>query len=45
DLLIGKGIPQYRLVAKGYGDERLLVPNNSLESREKNRRIEVKVLK
>ena len=45
DLLIGKGIPQYRLVAKGYGDERLLVPNNSPEDREKNRRIEVKIIK
>lgn len=45
DLLISKGIPQNRLVAKGYGDEMLLVANNSPENREKNRRIEVKVIK
>lgn len=39
--LIGKGIDGARITAVGHGDERPVVPNNSDENRQKNRRIEV----
>lgn len=45
DYLFSKGIEHDRVVAKGYGETHPLVPNVSDESRLKNRRIEVKVIK
>lgn len=45
DYLFSKGIEHDRVVAKGYGETHPLVPNVSEESRLKNRRIEVKVIK
>ena len=45
DYLISKGIPESRLVYKGYGDSRPKVSNTSEENRAKNRRIEFKILK
>lgn len=39
--LIELGIERKRLKASGYGLERPLVPNNSNENREKNRRVEI----
>ena len=39
--LVSKGIDANRITATGHGDERPVVPNDSSENREKNRRIEV----
>ena len=39
--LINKGIGGDRMTTVGYGDERPMVPNDSDENRQKNRRIEV----
>jgi outer membrane protein OmpA-like peptidoglycan-associated protein len=39
--LIVKGIDGSRITAIGHGDERPVVPNDSDENRQKNRRIEV----
>ena len=39
--LVMRGIPGDRLVARGYGESRPLVPNTSAEGRAKNRRVEV----
>lgn len=40
DYLVSKGIDASRLDAVGYGDEKPLVPNDTPEGRQKNRRIE-----
>ncbi len=40
DHLVSKGIDKSRIEAKGYGDERPMVPNDSDANRQKNRRIE-----
>ncbi|KIC15854.1 OmpA family protein [Leisingera sp. ANG-Vp] len=42
--LQSKGIPSERLVAVGYGETTPLVPNDTVQNRAKNRRIEFKVL-
>jgi outer membrane protein OmpA-like peptidoglycan-associated protein len=42
--IISKGIDLGRLDAVGYGDERPMVPNDSDENRQKNRRIEAREL-
>ncbi|HVU51802.1 MAG TPA: OmpA family protein [Polyangia bacterium] len=39
--IISKGVDGSRIKAVGYGDERPIVPNDSDENRQKNRRIEV----
>jgi OmpA-OmpF porin, OOP family len=39
--LVMRGISEDRLVARGYGESRPLVPNTSAEGRAKNRRVEV----
>ena len=43
--LISKGIHSKRMRAKGYGESRPLVPNTSEENKQKNRRVEINVLK
>jgi len=43
--LISKGISSKRLRAKGYGETKPLVPNTSDENKQKNRRVEINVLK
>ncbi len=42
--LVQKGIAAARLVAKGFGDTMPIAPNDTEESKAKNRRTEVKVL-
>ncbi len=42
--LIKKGIAKDRLKAVGYGDSMPIVENNSIKNRQKNRRVEFKVL-
>ena len=43
--LLQKGIDKNRLDYAGYGETRPITDNDSPESRDKNRRVEVKVLK
>ncbi|WP_343700691.1 OmpA family protein [Chitinophaga sp.] len=51
DYLVGKGIPQNRVISKGYGESRPIAPNtlpngkDNPEGRQLNRRTEFKVLK
>ncbi len=42
--LISKGILQSKIVTIGFGKTKPLAPNNSPENRQKNRRIEIKIL-
>lgn len=44
DYVVSKGIDRDRIDAVGFGDERPLVPNDSDEGRQKNRRIEAREL-
>jgi OOP family OmpA-OmpF porin len=44
EYLIEKGINSSRLSAKGYGSSKPLVSNETLESRKKNRRVELKLV-
>ena len=44
DYLREHGIAPTRIVAKGYGEEKPAVPNDSDENRAKNRRIELRIL-
>jgi len=43
--LISLGIKGDRLEAVGYGESRPIVPNDSEENREKNRRVEFHIIK
>ncbi len=45
DYLISQGVDPSRLVAKGYGPTRPLVPNISARNRRRNRRVEFRILK
>jgi outer membrane protein OmpA-like peptidoglycan-associated protein len=38
------GVPAHLVKAKGYGDSKNLVPNTSQEARNKNKRVEAKIL-
>ena len=42
--LVKSGVSKKRLISKGYGSLKPLVPNNSKENRAKNRRVEFKVI-
>jgi len=44
DYLIAGGIPEEMLVYRGYADSQPVAPNDTPEGREKNRRVEFKVL-
>ncbi|MBL0174768.1 MAG: OmpA family protein [Ignavibacteria bacterium] len=44
DYLSKKGIDAGRMAPKGYGEKQPLVPNTSVETRAKNRRIEFKII-
>jgi len=43
--LSGKGVKDKRMVAKGFGPDRELAPNDTDEGREQNRRVEFNILK
>jgi outer membrane protein OmpA-like peptidoglycan-associated protein len=43
-ILVARGIEPGRLVAKGYGQDRPLAPNDSAENRQKNRRVQFVIL-
>ena len=42
--LVKKGVDKTRLIAKGYGESKPIVPNDSEENKAKNRRTEVRIL-
>ncbi len=42
--LISKGVAEKSLVVRGYGEEQPIADNDTLEGREMNRRVEIKVL-
>ena len=44
DYMISKGIAANRLVAKGYGETKPIVPNNTSKNRFLNRRVEAKII-
>ncbi|MDR1022084.1 MAG: OmpA family protein [Prevotellaceae bacterium] len=44
DYLVGRGIEQNRLVAKGYGDTQPITPNKTTGGKKLNRRVEFKVI-
>jgi len=44
DYLVGRGVSQEMLVYEGYADSQPVAPNNTAEGRERNRRVEFKVL-
>ena len=44
DYLVNLGISQDMLISEGYADTQPVAPNNTVEGREKNRRVEFKVL-
>ncbi len=43
--LVSHGVDETRIIAKGYGSDNPIVPNDSRENRRKNRRIEFKRIK
>jgi outer membrane protein OmpA-like peptidoglycan-associated protein len=43
--LVNKGINKYRIGGRGYGPSQPIVPNDTEENREKNRRVEFKIVK
>ncbi len=43
EALVGMGIPRNRMKAVGYGETKPLVPNDSEENRQLNRRVEVRI--
>ena len=43
-VLIEKGVPDYRVNTIGYGDTRPIAPNDTEENKSKNRRVEIKVI-
>jgi outer membrane protein OmpA-like peptidoglycan-associated protein len=43
--LVGKGIKERRLSAKGFGEEKPISSNETEEGKSKNRRVEVKIIK
>ena len=44
DYLVEQGIDRGRLVAKGFGELQPVAANDSEEGRQRNRRVEVKIL-
>jgi outer membrane protein OmpA-like peptidoglycan-associated protein len=42
--LISRGIDASRMIAKGYGETKPLVPNDSAENKQKNRRVEINII-
>lgn len=45
DYILSKGIPPTRIVSKGYGETKPVVPNDTDENRQLNRRVEFTILK
>jgi OOP family OmpA-OmpF porin len=45
EYILSKGIPESRITSQGYGETRPVVPNDSDDNRQLNRRVEFKILK
>lgn len=44
DYLVSQGIASSRLTTNGYGQTKPIAPNNTLEGRQKNRRVEITII-
>jgi len=42
--IITQGVDGHRIVAKGYGESMPIVPNTTAENKQKNRRVEIKII-
>lgn len=42
--LVGKGVPETKIVAEGFGETRPIAENDTREGREANRRVEINVI-
>ncbi|MBI4646156.1 MAG: OmpA family protein, partial [Bacteroidia bacterium] len=42
--LLSKGVPAEQIISNGYGDTKPIVPNDTEEGRQKNRRVEFKIV-
>jgi outer membrane protein OmpA-like peptidoglycan-associated protein len=45
DYILSKGIAPARIISQGYGETKPVVPNDTDENRQLNRRVEFKILK
>ena len=45
EYILSKGIPASRIISQGYGETKPVVPNDTDENRQLNRRVEFKILK
>ena len=45
DYILSKGIPASRIISKGYGETKPVVPNDTDENMQLNRRVEFTILK
>jgi outer membrane protein OmpA-like peptidoglycan-associated protein len=45
EYILSKGIPESRIVSKGYGETKPVVPNDTDDNRQLNRRVEFTILK
>ncbi len=45
EYILSKGIPEIRITSQGYGESKPVVPNDSDENRQLNRRVEFKIMK
>jgi outer membrane protein OmpA-like peptidoglycan-associated protein len=45
DLLVKGGIPESRLTSAGYGQDRPIAPNDTVQGRARNRRLELVVVR
>jgi outer membrane protein OmpA-like peptidoglycan-associated protein len=45
EYILSKGIAPNRIISQGYGETKPVVPNDTDENRQLNRRVEFKILK
>ena len=45
EYILSKGINPERIISQGYGETKPVVPNDTAENRQLNRRVEFKILK
>jgi outer membrane protein OmpA-like peptidoglycan-associated protein len=45
DYILSRGIAPHRIISKGYGETKPVVPNDTDDNRQLNRRVEFTILK